>query len=136
MAKKLLFAIVSFLILVSSLSLSSAYPYYAYPYDDGYNSYSYQSRYVSGYNGNIQTTTTYFDRTSANYWDGRDYVKRTTYSYTTRESPNYYGYSNYYGDYPPWYTKYYRVPSYPRYYYQFSYYPNYGYGYYNNYYDP
>lgn len=134
MGKKLLFAIASFLILVSALSLTSAYPYYV---DDGYyNSYSYTSSRNSGYYGGpSQSSTTYYDRTAnTRYLPYGGVEKSTTYTYTTRNYPNYYdGYYN--SDYPPWYQKYWRTPSYPRNYYSFSYTPRYDYGYYDNYYD-
>lgn len=128
-------AIASFFILLSSLALTSAYPYYAYPYgNDYYDSYSYSSSRTSGYDGYLRTSSTFLDRTTSNrYLPDGSYEKRTTYTYTTRESPDRYGYRYGYYDYQPWYQKYWSYPknyyyyNYQPYYYRYDYYPSYRY---------
>lgn len=92
-------------LLLTFTSLSSAYYYYFNSYapsNDYYDSYSSHTSHTSGYGPFISTKTTNYDKVKENYWNGHDWVERTTYVKETRETPNYFtGYGNYggYGNY-------------------------------------
>lgn len=105
-------------------SLSSAF-YYG---NDDYTRRTYYSTYEN--NGYIRTTN--YDRTSESYWDGNEWVDRTTYVRETREGNAYdsyyrrnYPYSSYGRNYP-WYQRHwnnrpYYSNTYPRNYYVLRY---------------
>ncbi|MBU0760392.1 MAG: hypothetical protein KJ600_02700 [Nanoarchaeota archaeon] len=143
MSKKIFaFAFAGLFLLVAFSSFSSAAyyggyfnPNQGYGYgNDYYDSYSSWSSRTSGYGGFVTTKTTNYDRVNEKYWDGHDFVERTTYVQEKRETPQYggygsnYGYGGYQGNYysqKPWYKKYWEQPAYDR-----NYYGGYlGYGY-------
>jgi hypothetical protein len=148
MRKKIILGIVGLFAVMFVMNFASAY-YYTYPayggygYDDQYDSYSYSSQRTTGNGPYVSTKSTNYNRVTENYWNGREWVKRTSYVSEKRESPQYSrgygGYGNYYGgynnynrynNYNPWYQKYWDNDRYNNYGYgNYNSYPNYGYGY-------
>ena len=111
--------IVVFVLLLAFSTLSSAY-YYSYNrgYADDYDRFTYSSQRENR-NG---IKSTYYDRTTEEYWNGYQWVERTVYVRENRETP-YYGYG--YGYQPSYNNNYYRYPYYNN--------NNYRYGSYNPY---
>jgi hypothetical protein len=155
MNKKIILGIVGLFSVMFALNFASA-AYYQFPHygnygNDKFDSYSYHSERTTGNYGYLNTKTNDYNRVTESFWDGHDWVKRTSYVSERRESPNYgyggyggygknyYGaYNNYYGGYGnkyggynkynSGYGNYYKYPNYNNY--NNYNYPNYGYGYY------